>query len=97
MVMGSPLCSVPVWRYWRKQSTDSGRWTPNWTNPSPPRRRGPLSARRKVASRSEEHTSELQSLMRISYAVFFLKKKKKTQRKNIKKTKQIKQNKKTIK
>src|SRR3546814_9391079 len=30
------------------------------------------------AQRSEEHTSELQSLMRISYAVFFLKKKKKT-------------------
>src|SRR3546814_6851917 len=30
------------------------------------------------ASRSEEHTSELQSLMRISYAVFCLKKKKKT-------------------
>src|SRR3546814_4777170 len=28
-----------------------------------------------VASRSEEHTSELQSLMRISYAVFCLKKK----------------------
>src|SRR3546814_9251765 len=30
------------------------------------------------AARSEEHTSELQSLMRISYAVFCLKKKKKT-------------------
>src|SRR3546814_5394572 len=30
--------------------------------------------------RSEEHTSELQSLMRISYAVFCLKKKKKTNR-----------------
>src|SRR3546814_4104105 len=30
-----------------------------------------------VALRSEEHTSELQSLMRISYAVFCLKKKKK--------------------
>src|SRR3546814_6061418 len=29
------------------------------------------------ALRSEEHTSELQSLMRISYAVFCLKKKKK--------------------
>src|SRR3546814_7894646 len=29
-----------------------------------------------VANRSEEHTSELQSLMRISYAVFCLKKKK---------------------
>src|SRR3546814_9502245 len=41
------------------------------------------------AKRSEEHTSELQSLMRISYAVFCLKKKKKnhkhtdTQKKNI--------------
>src|SRR3546814_7396268 len=30
-----------------------------------------------LAARSEEHTSELQSLMRISYAVFCLKKKKK--------------------
>src|SRR3546814_2626928 len=30
-----------------------------------------------VSIRSEEHTSELQSLMRISYAVFCLKKKKK--------------------
>src|SRR3546814_3661916 len=33
------------------------------------------------ASRSEEHTSELQSLMRISYAVFCLKKKNKKQHK----------------
>src|SRR3546814_3838385 len=32
-------------------------------------------------TRSEEHTSELQSLMRISYAVFCLKKKKKKQKK----------------
>src|SRR3546814_6097063 len=32
--------------------------------------------RRKPTGRSEEHTSELQSLMRISYAVFCLKKKK---------------------
>src|SRR3546814_8142573 len=30
-----------------------------------------------LSSKSEEHTSELQSLMRISYAVFCLKKKKK--------------------
>src|SRR3546814_5543150 len=36
----------------------------------------PWQARRRRA-RSEEHTSELQSLMRISYAVFCLKKKKK--------------------
>src|SRR3546814_7944065 len=33
-----------------------------------------------AGSRSEEHTSELQSLMRISYAVFCLKKKKKRMR-----------------
>src|SRR3546814_4623924 len=32
---------------------------------------------RSIDGRSEEHTSELQSLMRISYAVFCLKKKKK--------------------
>src|SRR3546814_4864720 len=31
---------------------------------------------RPIRTRSEEHTSELQSLMRISYAVFCLKKKK---------------------
>src|SRR3546814_1573589 len=39
---------------------------------SPPSRGRGIPARR----RSEEHTSELQSLMRISYAVFCLKKKK---------------------
>src|SRR3546814_3709964 len=33
--------------------------------------------------RSEEHTSELQSLMRISYAVFCLKKKRKIKRQNV--------------
>src|SRR3546814_8519596 len=33
----------------------------------------------RVISRSEEHTSELQSLMRISYTVFCLKKKKQYQ------------------
>src|SRR3546814_6481598 len=40
--------------------------------------------------RSEEHTSELQSLMRISYAVFCLKKK--TQKKSTQNTQQILQN-----
>src|SRR3546814_3473385 len=34
-----------------------------------------FAGRRKTLFRSEEHTSELQSLMRISYAVFCLKKK----------------------
>src|SRR3546814_7186989 len=45
-----------------------------------PRSRGlsrRLPNRRTRGVRSEEHTSELQSLMRISYAVFCLKKKKK--------------------
>src|SRR3546814_7954872 len=37
-----------------------------------------LTARAVMENRSEEHTSELQSLMRISYAVFCLKKKKPT-------------------
>src|SRR3546814_7946829 len=37
-----------------------------------------LIRRREPGERSEEHTSELQSLMRISYAVFCLKKKNKT-------------------
>src|SRR6056297_3885902 len=51
-------------------------------------------------TRSEEHTSELQSLRRISYAVFCLKKKKKTKNKkykmqnNKKKKKQINRRKK---
>src|SRR3546814_6365231 len=37
--------------------------------------KGRPQARRDAGQRSEEHTSELQSLMRISYAVFCLKKK----------------------
>src|SRR3546814_9403918 len=36
--------------------------------------RGARLARGEIVRRSEEHTSELQSLMRISYAVFCLKK-----------------------
>src|SRR3546814_6820260 len=41
----------------------------------PSQRRQPSPGRRGTERRSEEHTSELQSLMRISYAVFCLKKK----------------------
>src|SRR3546814_7993400 len=41
---------------------------------------GRISGERFECPRSEEHTSELQSLMRISYAVLCLKKKKITQR-----------------
>src|SRR3546814_1116482 len=46
---------------------------------APQRRGGDL----RNPPRSEEHTSELQSLMRISYAVFCLKKKKKEQKQEI--------------
>src|SRR3546814_6839732 len=59
----------------------SAAWTGNGKRP---RCRGCIVGARRVAAgarrgpdrRSEEHTSELQSLMRISYAVFCLKKKK---------------------
>src|SRR3546814_2902094 len=50
----------------RRRRRNRRRALPLW-------RRAPVAPRR---ARSEEHTSELQSLMRISYAVFCLKKKK---------------------
>src|SRR3546814_10593587 len=63
-----------------------GRWRPVSAaiqsptfDVSPDRLEGratPIPAFSNQANRSEEHTSELQSLMRISYAVFCLKKKK---------------------
>src|SRR3546814_9432918 len=63
--------------------------------PAPPARcsttrtgRGSASARRPAGS--EEHTSELQSLMRSSYAVFCLKKKKKHKKKTKKRAKNSK-------
>src|SRR3546814_6826639 len=43
-----------------------------WVTPRP----SVVIRRHRLMHRSEEHTSELQSLMRISYAVFCLKKKK---------------------
>src|SRR3546814_8309000 len=55
----------------RRRRTADRAWPPRRRrNGRRPRGRGRL-------ARSEEHTSELQSLMRISYAVFCLKKKKK--------------------
>src|SRR3546814_3587031 len=47
----------------------------------------PVSKKRRRPLRSEEHTSELQSLMRISYAVFCLKKKNKKHQKKLSITK----------
>src|SRR3546814_10492269 len=57
-------------RSFAQASRDQGR-----RHPRP--RAGGLRDHARPPSRSEEHTSELQSLMRISYAVFCLKKKKK--------------------
>src|SRR3546814_9267230 len=67
----SPPAPVPT-------STPS-RWplsSASKCSPTAPRR---STAPTRSAARSEEHTSELQSLMRISYAVFCLKKKKHTE------------------
>src|SRR3546814_3978920 len=61
----------------RRRTRDS---KPSLLSPSSTRymhisRRGRKGSLKKQRGRSEEHTSELQSLMRISYAVFCLKKK----------------------
>src|SRR3546814_1285864 len=56
---------------WRR-----GRTAQHFPKRAPARRRSFQFLLQCVESRSEEHTSELQSLMRISYAVFCLKKKK---------------------
>src|SRR3546814_8909926 len=58
------------------------RRTPDSPKEQPFKRRVIVIARRQW-QRSEEHTSELQSLMRISYAVFCLKKKKQTQKNSL--------------
>src|SRR3546814_9267737 len=56
--------------------SEGGRSTPDITEVNP----GRYVAHEIAHARSEEHTSELQSLMRISYAVFCLKKKKNKQK-----------------
>src|SRR3546814_10223857 len=64
-------------------SDEASHQTRQGPPPALPRRRsqreagGARGQARRVEVRSEEHTSELQSLMRISYAVFCLKNKKK--------------------
>src|SRR3546814_2884999 len=57
---------------WMKRSTSSD---PCMTRHAAVTLPPPSADRRTSSDRSEEHTSELQSLMRISYAVFCLKKK----------------------
>src|SRR3546814_6397557 len=69
-------CIVPGSHHWPICRMLTPRY---WAHPEAGGRRFPAhSAWLPVTNRSEEHTSELQSLMRISYAVFCLKKKTKT-------------------
>src|SRR3546814_10202393 len=67
LVTGVQTCALPIWAHRRIATIVGAIMT---TSPPPSTRAG---------LRSEEHTSELQSLMRISYAVFCLKKKKQQQ------------------
>src|SRR3546814_10497916 len=62
----------PYTTLFRSELINTGDFPPN----APARAYGKTTW--KIGMRSEEHTSELQSLMRISYAVFCLKKKKTT-------------------
>src|SRR3546814_9030261 len=62
---------------WGPPSTDGSSFRPKRTIHKCVRPHTWCSRGRRFHDRSEEHTSELQSLMRISYAVFCLKKNKK--------------------
>src|SRR3546814_6468342 len=79
---GSLAGKIAFVDYQMKRRRDGG----DYRNAGGVRWGGPSAAIRKGAKaflmRSEEHTSELQSLMRISYAGFCLKKKKKTKIQN---------------
>src|SRR3546814_4522641 len=73
-------------RFLRSGWAPTGWGRTGWLNPSPPaypRGFAWYQESQLHDTRSEEHTSELQSLMRISYAVFCLKKKKKKQQQNM--------------
>src|SRR3546814_8062598 len=63
----------PAYRFISAMETGNGRGKPEENGFSA--RLAKLMGFRMTAARSEEHTSELQSLMRISYAVFRLTKK----------------------
>src|SRR3546814_5992210 len=73
--------ALPICRRWRRRAARYGRGQSTWKSPwllsasrVTPLRDTAINiccpANSTTASRSEEHTSELQSLMRTSYAVF---------------------------
>src|SRR3546814_8932053 len=63
-------------------ATEAGITVPGMYKHFPTKASLLLEVARRATIRSEEHTSELQSLMRISYAVFCLNKKKHIQSRN---------------
>src|SRR3546814_4296728 len=65
-----------IWRYNRGDWLSDAAFQPPAMRDWPGNDGGEAMLRLADGRRSEEHTSELQSLMRISYAVFCLKKKK---------------------
>src|SRR3546814_2299045 len=69
----------PYTTLFRSRGRVAARTRPQAVAADSPLRRAAQHRPAGACDRSEEHTSELQSLMRISYAVFCLKKKKKTQ------------------
>src|SRR3546814_4155094 len=73
-----PIKSVPGGTH-ESEKSDPGKKTPPSSSPAPDD--DPKRPRLTIVKRSEEHTSELQSLMRNSYAVVCLKKKTKRKRK----------------
>src|SRR3546814_5821912 len=90
-VKNSPLAGAAGWvevdqaslrhvRYPDIYSLGDAMSAPNAKTAAAARKQAPVVAENVLRDlgRSEEHTSELQSLMRISYAVFCLKKKKRT-------------------
>src|SRR3546814_4219477 len=64
-----PICTTPVGAHWGAKGFTGKACR------APVRSYEAATSRTRAKLRSEEHTSELQSLMRISYAVFCLKKK----------------------
>src|SRR3546814_5671030 len=90
LVTGVQTCALPIsapvqvkspvagdgLRFSRDGGQQAGLVTP-WKHGGQAEHTAPFARGRPspTVQRSEEHTSELQSLMRISYAVFFLKKK----------------------
>src|SRR3546814_5945106 len=70
-----PYSICARWSSTVRAARHAARWRGAWRVPGEPFAVRPLGYR---GCRSEEHTSELQSLMRISYAVLSLTKKRKT-------------------